>query len=304
MVTIAVANVKTRTLATFAEFEHHLTEHFEAAAGADLLVFPELVGFELLSLEPDFTELSLDDLPRIAAHTDEFLGYFETQARERSQYVLAGSHLVAHGDGEYRNRSFLFGPGGLIAQHDKTHLFPGEARSGSVGEGDEITVVDLPFGRVGIAICYEIQFAEVAQAAAERGADILLNPSMTFSEAGSWRVIHSGHARAVENQIFVAAAQLHSSRFGQFAAITGQSAIISPADVPWIEHPDGTLASTTLNEEATVSASVDLADLNWARTNGEVQNRRDRLRHRDTYARWREETAALTSALTDLEARR
>ena len=295
MVTIAVANVKVRELASFAEFELHLNEHFDAAAGADILVFPELVGCELLSLEPDFADLTPGDMTRLVPYADRFFAYFERQAAKRKQYVLAGSQLVAESDGSIRNRSVLFGPTGPVASHDKTHFFPAEGETPLLLEGDEITVVDLPFGRVGIAICYEIQFPAVAQAAADRGADIILNPSMTFSESGSWRVLHCAHARAIENQIFVAAAQLHSPGFGPFGAIHAQSAILSPADAPWRDHPTGTLASTELNEEATVSARVDLADLYWARENGDVRNRRDRDRRAAVYERWSAETAGSIS---------
>lgn len=292
MVALAVANVRSRPLGSFSDFTAHMDEHLDDAPGADLIVFPELVTAELLTLEPDAERLSMAQITRIARYTDGYVEYFARQAQARNQYILGGTHLVRHGD-RFLNTAFLFGPDGVVTEHAKTHLFSGEASVDSIGQGDELHVVDLPFARVGIAICYEIEIPEFATALAERGADILVNPSLTTSAAGSWRVLHCAHARAVENQVFVASAQLFGDETAPLPGMYGVSAVIAPCDVPWQATPDGRLADSGPNTAATVMAAVELDDLRWARERGDAPTRADRARRKPLYEEWGRTVAGL-----------
>ena|SRR6516162_784100 len=80
----------------------------------------------------------------IDRYTDDYRQFFTNEASRRGQYIVAGSHLMRK-DGAYYNVGHLFAPGGLVHQHVKTHIFPAES-DWSTQEGDEMQVLDLPFG--------------------------------------------------------------------------------------------------------------------------------------------------------------
>ena len=283
MPSIATCTFVFQPLKDFAQFERHVGSVLDQAAGADLVVLPELLTAELLTLEAGWEQATMDDFPLIAGHTDRYLELFAREARERGQVILAGSHLVESGDG-VRNVAHLFGPSGLLHAHAKTHLFPAEARPG-VREGDELAVVELPFGVVAINICYEVEIPECTATAVEQGAMIVLNPSMTLTEAGSWRVRHCAQARAVENQIYVAVAQMSGAPAGPFSGFWGWSGVVAPCDTPW-ESPRGVLAELKPNSEGAATAEVSLDDLVRVREHGAVTTYRDRRRRADRYRVW------------------
>ncbi len=283
MPSLAACTFVFRPLQEFADFEGHVREVLDQAAGADLVVLPELMTAELLTLEPDWEQATLDDFPRIARHTERYVDLFVREARERDQVILAGTQFVESSAG-VQNVAHLVGPQGLLHTHAKTHLFPAEYASG-VLEGDAMAVVELPFGVVAINTCYEVEIPEVTSAAVEQGATILLNPSMTFTEAGSWRVRHCAHARAVENQIYVAVSQISGAPAGPFPGFWGWSGVVGPCDAPWSD-PRGVLAEVGANEEGVATAEVSLADLDTVRESGAVTTYRDRRRRAELYRGW------------------
>jgi predicted amidohydrolase len=283
MPSIATCTFVLRPLTDFGGFETHVRSVLDAAVGADLVVLPELLTTELFTLEPGWEQAAAEDFRLIARHTDRYLELFAREARERRQVILAGSQLVETEDG-VRNVAHLFGPQGLLHAHAKTHLFPSEAVYGT-GEGDDLAVVELPFGVVGINICYEVEIPECTAAAVEQGATIVLNPSMTLTEAGSWRVRHCAQARAVENQIYVAVAQMSGAPAGPISGCWGWSGIVSPCDAPW-ESPRGVLADLAPNTEGAAVADVSLDDLARVRDHGAVTTYRDRRRRADRYRAW------------------
>lgn len=117
------------------------------------------------------------------------------------------------GTNKYYNTSLVFSPtGALIGTHRKTHLFdidiPGKIRfkeSEVLSPGNKLTIVDLPeYGKIGLAICYDIRFPEAAMIAARQGAFLLVYPGAFNLTTGPlhWQLL--GRARAVDNQVYVA----------------------------------------------------------------------------------------------------
>jgi predicted amidohydrolase len=147
--------------------------------GADLVLFPELFTVELFTTFPDWKDAPVSELTRIDRYTQDYRDFFKGEARERSQFVVAGSHLMKDG-GRYLNVGHLYEPDGTLHVHAKTHIFPAEA-DWSTEEGDTIEAIDLPFAKVGFNICYEAEIPECAATLAQQGAEIILCPSFTFT---------------------------------------------------------------------------------------------------------------------------
>ena len=233
-----------------------------------------------------FSELTRIHAYGNTSYTEDYRRLFESEARERGQHIVAGSHLEKK-DGRYLNVAYLYGPDGLVHTHDKTHIFPAEAEW-STEEGDTIEMVELPFAKVGFNVCYEAEIPECAASLAEQGAEIILCPSLTFTEEGFWRVRHSAQARAIENQVYVVhcggSAALPPG--GPLPSPWGRSSILSPCDTPW-DAPNGVVAEAPEpNIETVVQGVVDLDRLHENRENGAAPTFRDRRRRADLYGAW------------------
>lgn len=282
---IASCTSRFRDVGDFDEFASHLRELLDTAAGADLAVLPELVTFELMTAVPGWQDATdLSPALETAGAADQYRDFLAREASERGQHILGGSHLVRTENGELRNVAPLFGPTGrLLHEHRKTHLFPLEHTLG-IGEGDEMTIVELPFAVVGINICYEAEIPECSASLAEQGAQILLCPSLTLTEAGFWRVRHCLAARAIENQVYAVHAAVTSPARGPWPGAWGRSALLGPCDVGWPD--DGVIDESAPNVDAVARAELDLERLAENRKTGAATTHADRRRRADRYHAW------------------
>jgi predicted amidohydrolase len=289
-VSIAACNFAIRPVASFDEFAAHARGLLDQTQGADLVLFPELFTVELFTTLPDWKNLPTSELTQIDQYTSEYRDLFEGEAKERGQFIVAGSHLLREND-RYINVGHLFEPDGTMHTHVKTHIFPAEA-DWSTEEGDAMDVIDLPFAKVGFNICYEAEIPECPTALAEQGAEIILCPSFTFTEYGFWRVRHCAQARAIENQVYF----VHCCTGGQPGAPLpngwARSSILSPCDTLWT--PNGIVAQAEPNKEMVVRGEVDIDKLYENRETGAAPTFRDRRRRADVYARWPSHTTAVT----------
>jgi predicted amidohydrolase len=281
-VSIAACNFAVRPVASFDEFADHVRGLLDKARGADLVLFPELFTVELFTTFGDWKTSPKSELTRIDRFTHDYRNLFESEAKERSQYIVAGSHLMNE-NGRYLNIGHLYEPDGTLHTHTKTHIFPAEAEW-STEEGDSLEVIDLPFARVGLNICYEAEIPECASALTEQGVEIILCPSFTFTEFGFWRVRHCAQARCVENQIYF----VHCCTGGQpgdpLPNGWAQSSILSPCDLLW--NPSGIVAQAEANEEVVVRGEVDIEKLYENRETGAAPTYRDRRRRAELYRKW------------------
>ena len=290
-VSIAACQFVIRPVGSFDEFAAHARGLLDQAEGADLVLFPELFTVELFTTFPDWKNLPVSELTRIheygnTNYTEDYRQLFESEAKERGQHIVAGSHLEKK-NGRYLNVAYLYGPDGLIHMHDKTHIFPAEAQW-STEEGDKVEMVELPFAKVGFNVCYETEIPECAATLVEQGAEIILCPSFTFTEYGFWRVRHCAQARAIENQVYfvhcATGADVPSD--GPLPPGWTRSSILSPCDKPW-GVPNGVVAeSPEPNIETVVWGEVDLDKIYENRENGVAPTFRDRRRRADLYREW------------------
>lgn len=196
-------------------------------------------------------------------------------ARELGIVVHVGSTAIARPDGKVANRALLFGPDGAkLATYDKIHMFDvdldnGESwrESSTYQPGTQAVVIDLPFARLGMAVCYDVRFPQLFRAQALAGAQILTMPAAFTRQTGEahWHVLQ--RARAIENGAFViSAAQggLHEDGRETY----GHSLIVDP----W----GRVLAEADHDEPAVVLAEIDLAASAQARAKvPNLKNARD-----------------------------
>lgn len=197
--------------------------------GADFIALPEVVAL----IQPDRARLRAET-PVEADHPA--LARFVDLAREIATWLLVGSIAVkAEGEERLANRSFLLGPDGSIrARYDKIHMFDvdldgGESfrESDTYRPGYDTAVTDLPWGRLGMTICYDVRFPELYRNLARAGADFLSVPSAFTQRTGEahWHVLL--RARAIETGAFVfAPAQCGTHAGGRQSY--GHSLIVSP----------------------------------------------------------------------------
>jgi predicted amidohydrolase len=185
-------------------------------------------------------------------------------AAELGIHVHVGSTAIAVADGKVANRGFLFGPDGArICSYDKIHMFDVDLDNGEswresavYSPGATARMADLPFARLGFAICYDVRFPELFKLQAQAGAEVISVPAAFTRQTGEahWEILL--RARAIENGVYiVAAAQAGVHEDGR--ETYGHSMIIDP----W----GRVVASASGTGEAVVVAEIDPAAVKAAR---------------------------------------
>jgi predicted amidohydrolase len=279
---IAAAQYPLDELKSLQEYEAKITRWVEEAvgAGAQLLVFPEYGAMELASIDGRAGDLeaSFDAVSALAAAT------------ARINAGLAAKHGIAivSGSGPERrqhatmNVAHIFGPTGLEGTYDKIMPTPWERSSCHIASGTTLSVFDVGLARVGLLICYDIEFPLLSRALAEAGAEIILAPSNTETDWGYWRVRTGAAARALENQVYtVHAPVVGAAPWSAACAMnTGMAGIFAPSDEGF--PPGGLMALGEMNKVQWVYADVDLDLIARVRKSGGVQ----------TYNHWMEQPGA------------
>ena len=170
-------------------------------------------------------------------------------AKDNSIYLIGGSIPEKDGDKLYNTCTVYDPEGKLIAKHRKMHLFdidiPGKItfkESETLCPGSEFTSFDTPYCKIGIGICYDIRFAEMAQIYAKQGCKMLFYPgafNMTTGPA-HWELLQRG--RALDNQLFVATVSPARDEKASYTA-WGHSTVVNPWGkvMDSLEHDEGVL---------------------------------------------------------------
>jgi deaminated glutathione amidase len=196
--------------------------------GADYVQTPEMTNIMEVRRDNLFAAI-------VAEEQDATLSAFRELARRLAIWVHAGSLAVKVSPDRAANRSFLIDPrGDITARYDKIHMFDVDLANGesyresrSYQPGELAAVADLPWGRLGLTICYDLRFPALYRALAEAGSSFLAIPSAFTRQTGEahWHVLN--RARAVENGCFVlAAAQGGTHQSGR--ETYGHSMVIDP----------------------------------------------------------------------------
>jgi predicted amidohydrolase len=198
------------------------------AAGADYVQTPEMTNIMELKRERLFDAI-------VAEEADPALAAFRDTARAHRLWVHVGSLALGVSPDKAVNRSFLIDPNGEItARYDKIHMFDVDLAGGesyresrSYRAGEAAVTADLPWGRLGLSVCYDLRFPALYRALAEAGASFLSIPSAFTRQTGEahWHVLM--RARAIENTCYVFAAA-QGGEHENSRATFGHSLVVDP----------------------------------------------------------------------------
>lgn len=274
---IACIQYQLRAISDFKAFEEQVSFFVDSAEdyGADFILLPEFFSTQLMSFLPE--KEPVNAIRHLAEYTDEVKALLCGLAKRFGVHIIGGTHPTVR-EGRLYNTSFFFWPDGSSAHQDKIHITPTEREYWRVEAGDGLRVFETEKGKVAIAICYDCEFPELVRSLADAGAEIVFVPFCTDDRQGFLRVLYSAHARAIENQFFVAIAGTVGNlpRVAYMATNYGRAAILTPSDFMFAR--DGIAAEGDVGQEMIVVADVDLDLIEEARKNGSVTNFYDRRR--------------------------
>lgn len=239
----------------------------------DLALFPEFFNAPLMGLEQHRTPI--DAIRALAEFSNELIESISKLAVSYNINIVAGSIPVLENDA-LMNVAYLCRRDGTLESQYKIHPTPYEARAWIMKGGERLKVFDTDFGKIGVLICYDVEFPELARLQAEHDMQILFVPFWTDTKNAYLRVRCCAQARAIENECYVAIA----GSVGNLPKVDGadiqyaQSAVFSPSDFAF-PH-DAIMAETTPNTEMTLIVDLDLDKLNKLRHEGSVRNQLDR----------------------------
>lgn len=275
LIPIAAAQYPIEDLKSWAAYHSKITRWVEEAAGqgARLLVFPEYGAMELAAIDGAETAC---DLSRSAAFVSDqakrIASLHWDLAARFGVFILGASLPIENAPGRFRNVARLYGPQGGMGEQEKLIMTRFEAEAWVIEPGTQVRVFDTALGRIGIAICFDVEFPLIVRTMAEAGAEIILAPSCTASEHGYWRVRVGAQARALENQCVV----VQSPTIGMVPGIAavdenyGAAGIFGPPDKGF--PPDGVLALGRRDVAQWVFAQIDRDAISRVRVEGEVLN--------------------------------
>jgi predicted amidohydrolase len=216
-----------------------------------------------------------DAIRKLAEYTAVIRDEFAKLAISYNINIITGS-MPEVVDGTLYNVGYLCQRDGTVDRFIKVHVTPDEARVWGMKGGDFIQSYNTDCGKIGILICYDVEFPELGRILADEGMSILFVPFLTDTQNGYSRVRHCAQARAIENECYVALAgcvgnlpNVHNMDI-QFA----QSVVFTPCDFAF--PTNGIKAEATPNTEMILVADVDLDLLKELHQFGSVRNLKDR----------------------------
>jgi len=242
---------------------------------SDFVLFPELFNTPLLA---PFNKLSeRDSMIELAKLSEEIKNRISELAISYNVNIISGSMPVFETEtNDLYNVSYLLHRDGRIDEYRKIHITPNERKYYGMKGGNEIRVFDTDCGKIGLVICYDVEFPELPRILADQGMKILFVPYLTDTQNAYIRVRHCAAARAIENECYVAIAGCVGNLPGvnnmdiQF----GQAAVFTPSDFAFPSN--AVKGEATPNTEMTLIVDVDLNLLKDLHHHGSVQVMNDR----------------------------
>lgn len=240
---------------------------------SDFCIFPELFNTPLLA---EYNHLhEREAMEKLAEKTGDIVNKIAELAVSYNVNIVAGSMPIME-NGNMYNVSYLLHRDGKRDEYRKIHITPNERKYYGMIGGKEVKVFDTDCGKVGILICYDVEFPELPRILADQGMKLLLVPYLTDTQNAYTRVRACAAARAIENECYVAIAGCVGNLPGvnnmdiQF----GQAAVFTPSDFAF---PSNAIkGEATPNTEMTLIVDVDLNLLKELHHNGSVQVMKDR----------------------------
>jgi predicted amidohydrolase len=253
---------------------------------SDFALFPEFFNAPLMAENNHLSEP--EAIRELAKHTATVVQKFSELAISYNINIISGSMPEIQHDRLF-NVGYLCRRDGTTERYEKLHVTPDEVLVWGMEGGNQLKVFDTDCGKIGIMICYDVEFPELARILADEGMDILFVPFLADTQNCYSRIRHCAQARAIENECYVAIAgsvgnlpKVHNMDI-QFA----QSMVFTPCDFAFPSN--GIKAEATPNTEMILIADVDLDLLRELNQFGSVRNLKDR--RKDIYELKKRKTA-------------
>ncbi len=246
---------------------------------SDFVLFPEFFNAPLMA---DFNNLKESEaIRKLSEYTEPLLEKFREMAISYNINIVTGSMPMKDGEHLY-NVGFVCRRDGSYERYDKLHITPAEESAWGIKGGNKIKTIDTDCGKIGVLICYDVEFPELPRILADEGMQILFVPFMTDTQNGYERVRNCAKARAIENECYVAIAGNVGNlpRVNNMDIQYAQSAVFTPSDFAF--PVNGIKAEATPNTESTLIADVDMDLLKELHNFGSVRNLKDR--RKDLYS--------------------
>ena len=240
---------------------------------ADFAVFPEYFNGPLMGEFDDMSEA--DAMRAVAQYTSIIAEKFSEMAVRYNVNIIAGS-MPVYEDNILKNAGYLCHRNGKVEVYEKIHVTPDEEKFWGLKGGDILQVFDTDAGKIGILICYDVEFPELARLLADEGMQILFVPYLTDTQNAYMRVRACAQARAIENECFVAITGSVGNlpKIENFDIQYSQSAVFTPSD---FSFPSNAVKSeATANTEMILISDVNLKLLDELHAYGSVRNLKDR----------------------------
>ena len=241
--------------------------------GSDFALFPELFTAPLMA---DYNHLSeAEAIKELAKYTEAIRKKMQEFAISYNINIITGSMPFLEDDHVY-NVGFLCRRDGTSDMYRKIHITPNEVFHWGITGGNTIQTFDTDCGKIGIVICYDVEFPELSRLMADQGMNILFVPFLTDTQNGYTRVRHCAQARAIENECYVAITGCVGNlpKVNNMDIQYAQAAVFTPSDFAFPSN--GVKAEATPNTEMTLIADVDIDVLKELHEHGSVQIMKDR----------------------------
>lgn len=272
MARLGVVQWKMRRFESFDDFMQQVEFFVDTVSDykADIVLFPELFNAPLIHTYEGNNPA--EAMRMLAGYTENMRQAMTEMALKYNINIVAGSVPQVYDDGKLYNVSYLCRRDGTWDSQEKLHITPEETNCWGISGGHDLKVFDTDIGKIGILICYDVEFPELARLQALRGVKLLLVPFWTDTKTAYLRVRRCAQARAIENECYVAI----SGSVGNIPKVEtmgiqySQSAIFTPSDFS-CPH-DATAAEATPGIETTLIANLDLDLIKEIRALGSVKN--------------------------------
>ncbi len=275
VVRIGLVQWQMRELNSFERLVDYIDYFVDAVSDyqSDFVLFPELFNAPLMQA---YNHMGVSQAIRqLAGYTERLRDVLVEKAVSYNINIISGSMPILRDEKLY-NITYLCRRDGTWDYYDKVHITPAEKSDWGMEGGEKVKIFDTDSGKIGILVCYDVEFPELSRIYADQGMQILFVPFLTDTQNGYMRVRNCAMARAIENECYVAIA----GSVGNLPKVSNmdiqyaQSAIFTPSDFAF---PTNCIkAEATPNTEMTIVADVDLDLLKELHNHGSVRTLADR----------------------------
>lgn len=276
-VRVAALQYYIRPVRSYDDFASQVESLVETARDykAQLVVFPEYFTTQLLTLGN--VKRPISEQIRDLADQEERIVETLSSLAKKNKVIIVGGTLPGFNEDKSKilNKSYICAMDGNYGIQTKLHMTRFEKEEWLVSAGTKLRIFDSSIGKFAVTICYDVEFPEIARAAARLGAQFLVVPSCTDDRHGYLRVRYCAQARAIENQMYV----IHSPTVGSLPMVPavslnyGQAAIYTPSDFSFSR--DGLMTEGAVNQESMIVGDINLTLIDESRLSGTVLPLRD-----------------------------